>query len=126
MGPGLEGRGGLSLLRACELRLGVPVLRHEDRPRRGLRVVEGVECEPGAECRAVLGPEAPFEELRVGLVSLRLRVEPEPESVRVVEALLAAQSVRGVGLDPVLAREAVQARLAPVPLARLVAAPGSR
>ena len=126
MGPGLEGLGGLLLLRPRELRLGVLVLRHEDRTRRGLRVVEGVERKPGAECRAVLGPEAPFEELRVSFVPLRLRVEPEPERVRVIEALLAAQSVRRVGLDPVLAREAVQACLAPVPPARLVAAPGSR
>src|SRR5262249_31006179 len=69
---------------------------------------------------------APLEELLVRLSARGLRLEPEPERRVVVQPLLAAERRGGVGLDPVLAREAVVTRLVAVPLPGLVPAPRGR
>ena len=61
-GAAVEGLAGGLLQPVRALGVRVVVLGHEDRPGRGLGVVEGVRAQPRPEGRHVLGPEAAPEE----------------------------------------------------------------
>ena len=100
------------------------VLRHEDRTGRRLRVVNRVRLQPGGEGGPILGPEATLEERCRFRVALRLRLQPEPERRRVVDALLAAEGRVPVLGRPVRVRQRVEMGLTTIPARSLVAAPG--
>src|SRR5205814_2011481 len=103
---------------------GVVVLRHQQRTGRRPWVVKRVRLHPSREGRSVLRAEAPHEERGSLPVPLDLRLQPEPESRRVVETLLTTESRGPILSRSVLVRQAIQLCLATVPARGLIAAPG--
>ena len=101
-----------------------PVLRHDERRRRRVRVRQRLRREPGCERRLELRAEASLVELlELGLV-LRVRVDPLDEG-RDVDLLLGlGETLRSRGVDSDRVGAARRLRLLAVPARRLVPAPG--
>jgi GAF domain-containing protein len=103
---------------------GEPVLRHDERRRRRVRVRQRLRREPGCERRLELRAEASLVELlELGLI-LRVRVDPLDER-RDIDFLLSLCEALGTGgVDSDRVRTARRLRLLAVPARRLVSAPG--
>src|SRR4051794_20554538 len=69
----------------------VVILRHEDRARRRLRVVEWIGVHPCCECDPVLVAKTPVKELCGFFFTVQLRAEPTVEGLTVVDPLLSRQ-----------------------------------
>src|SRR6184192_2584546 len=103
--------------------LGVVVLRHEDRARRRLRVVERLGIQPGCESRSVLVAKAPFEELSRLVLTIKFGGKPTVEDVAVVDPLLSCQGGKAFSSDSKPSRFGVLLCTVSSPLSCLVPTP---
>src|SRR5262249_30151935 len=103
--------------------LGVVIIRHEDRTRRCLRVVERIALHPSCECRPIFIAKSPLKELRYLLLAVELGGEPTIKGIAVVDSLLACQSGESFSSDSKPVRLGVLLGAFSGPLCRLVPAP---